>query len=79
MAEVYKPQEGESIRECVVPGDDGSGLPVCLQCDQVAYRVLTISTMDHQTRKVALCGRHFVKACIRYAELEKFSRRGMMG
>ena len=35
----------------------------CGQCSEVPYRVVVIESDNGRRRGVALCGRHFVKAC----------------
>lgn len=77
--EFFDPELGEAIENCVVPDIDPDQVPLCVKCAQPAYRILIIGKLGSAKRKVPLCGRHFINACIKYPEVGKFSRRGKMG
>jgi hypothetical protein len=79
MNPLYKPEDGETIAKCVVPTEHPWELPLCTECGQVAYRIVTVSAGEGTERTIPLCGRHFIQACLQFPELEKFSRRGKMG
>ena len=79
MSEPWLLSEDESISDCVVPSDDPWELPLCAECGQAAYRVLHVAVSGIVKRKVPLCGRHFIVACLRTPELSKFNRGGKLG
>jgi hypothetical protein len=79
MSDRWTLSEDESIVDCVVPSDDPWDLPLCAECGQVAYRVMLVAAAGIVKRKVPLCGRHFIIACLRVPELNKFNRGGKSG
>jgi hypothetical protein len=69
----------ETIHDCLVPVDDPWQIPVCKDCGQVAFRVIVLVGAEGGERKVPLCGRHFINACLRIPELRKYDRGGKLG
>ena len=64
----WMPTPGESMRECANPWAGELQMRIqaydhCGQCSDVPYRVVVIEPENGKRRGVALCGRHFVKAC----------------
>lgn len=79
MKEPWVLSEDENVTDCVSPSGDPWELPLCAECGQVAYRVMVVSASGTVKRKVPLCGRHFITACLRVPELNKFNRAGKSG
>jgi hypothetical protein len=79
MSEAWKLAKGETVVDCVVPGDDLWRLPVCIECGKVAYRVIVIAQAGSSDRLVPVCGGHFTSACLQVPELNKFNRGGKIG
>lgn len=75
MHPLYKPQNGETIRTCEVPKQEEWEIPHCQECEQLAYRIVTVRAADGEERSVPLCVRHYVKACVELPELDRLSRR----
>jgi hypothetical protein len=76
---ILKLLPGETIVNCTVPAaETPREYPVCQVCGNVAYRVIVIQS-GGETRQVALCGGHFISACLQVPALRKFERGGKMG
>lgn len=79
MATILKLEGKETIHNCVSPGENPWELPVCPHCGQVAYRIVIVAIEGAVTRKVPLCGGHFVSACLQVPELNRYNRAGKIG
>jgi hypothetical protein len=79
MDTILKLEGKETIHDCVSPGENPWELPVCPHCGQVAYRIVIVAIDDAVTRKVPLCGRHFVSACLQVPALNRYNRAGKIG
>lgn len=77
--ETWKLGKEESISDCVSPSGDPWDLPVCIECGQAAYRLVIVVSSGAAKRKVPLCGRHFISACLRVPELNRYNRGGKIG
>jgi len=75
MNPLFKPQDGETIRECLVPAEQESELTLCRDCGQAAYRIVSVRAVDGSERTVPLCVRHYIKACVLFPELDRVSRQ----
>jgi hypothetical protein len=79
MDTILKLEGKETIHDCVSPGENPWELPVCPHCGQVAYRIVIVAIDGVVTRKVPLCGRHFVSACLQAPALNRYNRAGKIG
>jgi hypothetical protein len=79
MGEAWNLGAGETILDCVVPTDDPWQMPVCVECGQIAYRVVIVAKADGTQYRVPFCGRHFINACLKLPELNKYNRGGKLG
>lgn len=81
MSKSWHPGEGETIHDCVTPTNDPWQMPVCIECGQIAYQVIVIMVEKAQAplREVPLCARHFINACLKLPELNKYYRGGKLG
>lgn len=79
MTKVWTIGEGETVCDCVAPTDDPWQIQVCVECSQIAYRVVIVAKSDSAKRLIPLCGRHFISACLRIPELSKYKRGGKLG
>ena len=69
----------EHVCDCTSPAVDPWELPLCFECGQVAYRIVIAENAIGDQRKIPLCGRHFVSACLAIPDMQRFSRSGMLG
>jgi len=74
MKPLFKPQDGETIK-CLNPAEYAYELPLCRDCGQVGYRIVSIRALDGSERIVPLCVRHYIKACVLFPELDRVSRQ----
>lgn len=79
MDTILKLAGKETIHDCVSPGENPWELPVCPHCGQVAYRIVIVAIEGAVIRKVPLCARHFVSACLQVPELNRYNRAGKIG
>lgn len=75
MDPLYKPEDGESITKCLIPTQRTWEVPLCRDCGQMAYRIFSVRAADGTERTVALCGRHYIKACVQFPEVDALSPR----
>ena len=79
MRNNWEMREGETIHDCLVPADNPWRIPVCVDCGQIAYRVVIVVGAEDTKQEVPLCGRHFISACLRIPEIKKYDRGGKLG
>ena len=79
MDTILKLEGKETIHDCVSSGENPWEIPVCPHCGQVAYRIVIVAIEGAVTRKVPLCGRHFVSACLQVPGLNRYNRAGKIG
>jgi hypothetical protein len=79
MGNAWNLGKGETIHDCIVPTDNPWQMPVCAECGQIAYQIVIVAEVGGNKRQVPLCGRHFISACLKLPELNKYNRGGKMG